>query len=45
MRVIKITERSNSKEWSILDEDDYEKIDRDIARSMLSAAKSVEVRT
>jgi hypothetical protein len=42
-RVTKITERSNSKEWSILDEDDYEKIDRDITRSMLSAAKSVEV--
>jgi hypothetical protein len=37
--VAKITERSNSKEWSILDEDDYEKIDRDITRSMLSTAK------
>jgi hypothetical protein len=38
-RVTKITGRSNSKEWSILDEDGYEKIDRDITRSMLSAAK------
>jgi hypothetical protein len=37
--VTKITERSNSKEWSILDEEDYEKIDRDIKRSMLSVAK------
>jgi hypothetical protein len=37
-RVTKITERSNSKERSILDEDDYEKIDQDITRSMLSAA-------
>jgi hypothetical protein len=38
-RVTKITERRNSKEWSILDEEDYEKIDQDITRSMLSAAK------
>jgi hypothetical protein len=38
-RVTKISERSNSQEWSILDEDDYEKIDRDITRSMLSAAR------
>jgi hypothetical protein len=38
-RVTKMIERSNSKEWSILDEDNYEKIDRDITRSMLSAAK------
>jgi hypothetical protein len=38
-RVTKISERCNSQEWSILDEDDYEKIDRDIARSMLSAAR------
>jgi hypothetical protein len=38
-RVTKIIERSNSKEWSILDEDDYEKIDRDIKRSILSVAK------
>jgi hypothetical protein len=37
--VTKITERSNLKEWSILDEDDYKKIDRDITRSMLSAAR------
>jgi hypothetical protein len=44
-RVTKITDRSNSKEWSILDEDDYEEIDRDITISMLSAAKSVEVKT
>jgi hypothetical protein len=34
IRVTKIIEMSNSKEWSILDEDDYEKIDRDITRSM-----------
>jgi uncharacterized membrane-anchored protein len=39
MRVIKISERIHSQEWSILDEDDYEKIDRDITRSMLSAAR------
>jgi hypothetical protein len=39
MRVIEITEMSNSKEWSILDEDDYENIDRDITRSMLSVQK------
>jgi hypothetical protein len=38
-RVTQNTERSNSKEWSVLDEDDYEKIDRDITRSMLSAAR------
>jgi hypothetical protein len=38
-RVTKISERSNSQEWSILDEDDYEKIDRDITISMLSAAR------
>jgi hypothetical protein len=38
-RVTKITERNNSQEWSILEEDDYEKIDRDIKRSMLSAAR------
>jgi hypothetical protein len=38
----KIIETSNSKEWSILDEDDCEKIDRDITRSMLSAAKKCE---
>jgi hypothetical protein len=38
-RVTKIAERNNLKEWSILDQDDYEKIDRDITRSMLSAAK------
>jgi hypothetical protein len=38
-RVTKISERRNSQEWSILDEDDYEKIDRDITRSMLSAAR------
>jgi hypothetical protein len=38
-RVTKITDRSNSQEWSILNEDDYEKIDRDITRSMLSAAR------
>jgi hypothetical protein len=44
-RVQKIKDRSNSKEWSILDEDNYEKIDLDITRSMLSAAKSVEVKT
>jgi hypothetical protein len=37
-RVTKIIERSNSKEWTILDEGDYEKIDRDITRSILSAA-------
>jgi hypothetical protein len=37
-RVTKISERSNSQEWSILDEDDYEKIDRNITRYMLSAA-------
>jgi hypothetical protein len=38
-RVTKISERSNSQEWSILDEDDYENIDRDITRSMLSATR------
>jgi hypothetical protein len=38
-RVTKIAERRNPKEWSILDEDDYEKIDQDITRSMLSGAK------
>jgi hypothetical protein len=38
-RVTKITERSNSKEWSILEEDDYEKIDRDITRSCGSKNK------
>jgi hypothetical protein len=38
MRVTKITERSNSKEWTILDEENYEKINGDITRSMLSAA-------
>jgi hypothetical protein len=37
-RVTKVSERSNSQEWSILDEDHYEKIDRDITRSILSAA-------
>jgi hypothetical protein len=36
--VTKITVMSKSKEWSILD-DDYEMIDQDITRSMLSAAK------
>jgi hypothetical protein len=39
-RVTKISEASNSQEWSILDEDDYEKIDRDITRSMLRAARN-----
>jgi hypothetical protein len=38
-RIITISEKSNSQEWSILDEDDYEKIDRDITRCMLSAAR------
>jgi hypothetical protein len=38
-RVPNITERSNSKEWSILDKDDNEKIDRDIKISMLSATR------
>jgi hypothetical protein len=37
--VTTITERSNSQECSILDEDGYEKIDRDITRSMLGAAR------
>jgi hypothetical protein len=32
-------ERSKTSEWIIEDESDYEKIDRDITRSMLSAAK------
>jgi hypothetical protein len=44
-RVTKKTDRSNSQEWSILDEDDYEKIDRDITRSMLSAAIKCEIIT
>jgi hypothetical protein len=38
-RVPKISERSNSQEWSIFNEDDYEKIDRDITRAMLSASR------
>jgi hypothetical protein len=37
--VTKITDRNNSQEWLILDENDYEKIDRDITRSMLSVAR------
>jgi hypothetical protein len=31
-RVTTIIERRKSKEWSMLDEDDYEKIDPDISR-------------
>jgi hypothetical protein len=38
-RVNIITERSKTGDWSIEDENVYEKIDRDITRSMLSAAK------
>jgi hypothetical protein len=38
-RVTKITDRSNSQERSILDEDDCEKIDGDFTRSVLSAAR------
>jgi hypothetical protein len=39
-RVTKISEGSNSQERSILDEENYEKIDRDITRSVLSAARN-----
>jgi hypothetical protein len=42
MCITKISEKSNSQEWSILDEDDYEKIDRHITRSMLSDARKCE---
>jgi hypothetical protein len=38
-RVNVIMERSKTGDWTIEDESDYEKIDRDITRSMLSAAK------
>jgi hypothetical protein len=38
-RVNIIMERSKTSDWIIEDESDYEKIDRDITRSMLSAAK------
>jgi hypothetical protein len=34
-------ERSKTGDWSLEDEGGYEKIDRDVTRSMLSAAKSV----
>jgi hypothetical protein len=39
MRIKTIVERSKTGEWSIEDEGEYEKIDRYITRSMLSAAK------
>jgi hypothetical protein len=38
-RVTIIMERSKTGDWTIEDESDYEKIDRDITRLMLSAAK------
>jgi hypothetical protein len=38
-RVKTIMERSKTGEWSLDDEGEYEKIDRDITRAMLSAAK------
>jgi hypothetical protein len=38
-------ERSNSKEWSILDEDDYEKIDQTLRDPCSARLKSVEVKT
>jgi hypothetical protein len=38
-RVNTIVERSKSGDWSIEDEGEYEKISRNITRSMLSAAK------
>jgi hypothetical protein len=38
-RVKGIMERSETGDWSLDDEGEYEKIDRDITRSMLSAAK------
>jgi hypothetical protein len=42
-RVKTIVERSKSGEWSIEDEGEYEKIDQDFTRSMLSAAKSMGI--
>jgi hypothetical protein len=38
-RIRKNIGRTKSEEWSILDEEEYEKIDQDITRSMLSGAK------
>jgi hypothetical protein len=38
-RVKTIMDRSRTGDWSLEDEGEYEKIDRDIMRSMLSAAK------
>jgi hypothetical protein len=38
-------ERSKTGDWTIEDESDYAKIDRDITRSMLSAAKKCGIRS